>query len=103
MKHDEFENQMFNYVNENCKMKELDRQEFARAAKEVEQIVRKRNKIEAVIHLIAWTACFAAILFGVIVLTELGRLPSLIAIIAMSLIGYIVGMNANALMRRIRK
>lgn len=103
MKHEEFEQQMFAHVNENCKMKELDRQEFARAAKEVEQIVRKRNKIEAVFHLIAWTACFAAILFGVIVLNALGHLPSLIAIIGMSLIGYIVGLNTNALMRRIKK
>ena len=103
MKHEEFEQQMFAHVNENCKMKELDRQEFARAAKEVYQIVRKRHKIEAVFHLIAWTACFATILFGVIVLNALGHLPSLIAIIGMSLIGYIVGLNTNALMRRIKK
>ena len=34
MKHDEFENQMFTCVNANCRMKELDRQEVARAARD---------------------------------------------------------------------
>ena len=103
MKHDEFENQMFACVNENCKMKELDRQEVARAAREEYLLIRKRKKIDAVMRIIAWTACFATIMFAVVVLNALGKIPAVIAIVAMALVGYVVGLNVNSLMNRIKK
>ena len=103
MKHEEFEQQMFAHVNENCKMKELDLQEFARSAQKVQQIIRKRKKIDAVMRIIAWTACFATIMVAVIVLNGLGYIPAVIAIIAMAVVGYVVGLNVNSLMTRIKK
>ena len=43
MRHDEFEAKMFSRVNENSKMKELDREEVARAAAEEYRYVSKCN------------------------------------------------------------
>ena len=103
MKHEEFETQMFNHVNENCKMKELDRQEVARAAREEYLLVKKRKRIDAVIKMIAFTLCFATLMLAVIVLNSLGYIPSLIAIIAMAVTGYVVGLNVNSLFNRIKK
>lgn len=103
MKHEEFEQQMFAHVNENCKMKELDRQEVARAAREEYLLIRKRKKINAVMRIIAYTACLATIMFAVIVLNALGYIPAVIAIIAMAVVGYVVGLNVNSLFNRIKK
>ena len=102
MKHEEFENQMFSHVNKNCQMKELDRQEIARAAQEEYRFVRKCKKVNAVIGIIVWTACFATIMFAVVVLNGLGHLPAVLAIIAMAVVGYVVGLNVNALFDRIK-
>ena len=103
MKHDEFENQMFNHVNENCKMKELDRQEVERAARREYLLVKKRKRIDAVLKMIAFTLCFATLMLAVIVLNSLGYIPSLIAIIAMAVTGYVIGLNVNSLFNRIKK
>lgn len=103
MKHEEFENQMFSHVNKNCQMKELNRQEVARAAQEEYQYIRKCKKANAVIGIIVWTLCFAAILFAMWVLTLLGRIPAEISIVVMALGGYVVGMNINSLWNRIKK
>lgn len=103
MNNAEFENKMFDHVNKNCRMKELDRQEVERAAWEEFQYIRKCKKINAVIGIIVWTLCFAAILFAVWVLTWLGRIPAEISIIVMAVVGYVVGMSINALGNRIRK
>ena len=102
MKHEEFEQQMFAHVNKNCKMKELDRQEIERAAKEEYQIICKCKKANAIIGIIVWTACFAAIIFALDVLAWLDKIPVLAAIPVMALVGYVVGMNVNTLMNRIK-
>ena len=103
MKHEDFENQMFAYVNANCQMKELDRQEIARAAQEEYRIIRKCKKVNAIIGIILWTACFATITFALCVLSWLGDIQALIAVLVMSVVGYVVGMNVNALFNRIKK
>ena len=103
MKHDEFETQMFTCVNANCRMKELDRQEVARAAREEYLQIQKRKRIDAIMKIIAFTVCFAALMFAVIVLNALGYIPSVIAIMAMSVVGFVVGQNVNSLFNRIKK
>ena len=103
MNNAEFENKMFHHVNENCRMKELDRQEIARAAAEEYRIIRKCKKVNAVIGIILWTACFATIIFAALVLNSLGYLPAVVAIIAMAVVGYVVGMSINSLFNRIKK
>ena len=103
MNNTEFENRMFAHVNQNCANKELDRQEVERAAWEEYQYRCKCKKINAVIGIIVWTLCFAAILFAVWVLTWLGRIPAEISIIVMAVVGYVVGMSINALGNRIKK
>ena len=102
MKHEEFENQMFTHVNNNCRMKELDRQEVERAAMEEYRFRCKCKKANAIIGIIVWTVCFAAILFAVWVFNWLGYIPAEIAIVVMAVVGYVVGMNANALFNRIK-
>ena len=99
MKHDEFENQMFNHVNENCKMKELSREEIARAAQLEFIRDRKRKKINALIHLLAWGACFVAIIVALVVLNALGYIPAEIAISVIAVVGFVVGINSGALVR----
>ena len=103
MKHEEFENQMFSCVNKNCQMKELDRQEIERAAMEEYRIVCKCKKINAVIGIIVWTACFATITFALCVLSWLGDIQALVAVLVMAVVGYVVGMNVNSLFYRIKK
>lgn len=103
MKHEEFENQMFSCVNKNCKMKELDRQEIARAAAEEYRIICKCKKVNAIIGIILWTACFATITFALCVLSWLGDIQALVAVLVMAVVGYVVGMNVNALFNRIKK
>lgn len=103
MNNAEFENKMFHHVNENCRMKELDRQEIARAAQEEYRYIRKCKKVNAIIGIILWTACFATITFALCVLSWLGDIQALIAVLVMSVVGYVVGMNVNALFNRIKK
>ena len=103
MKHEEFENQMFSHVNKKCQMKELDRQEIARAAQEEYQYICKCKKVNAIIGIIVWTVCFATIIFALSVLAWLDKIPALVAIPVMALVGYVVGMNVNTLMNRIKK
>ena len=102
MKHEEFEKQMIDCVNRNCQMKELNRQEFERAAQEVYRIIRKRKKIDAVLGIIAWTACFATTLYAVGVMNWTGFLPANIAIAVMAVMGLVFGMSINSLVNRIK-
>ena len=103
MNNTEFENRMFAHVNKNSTMKELDRQEVERAAWEEYQYLRKCKKLNAVIGIIVWTLCFAAILFAVWVLAWLGRIPAEISTVVMALVGYVVGMSINSLFNKIKK
>ena len=64
MNNAEFENKMFHHVNENCRMKELNRQEIARAAQEEYRFVRKCQKIKAVIGIIVFMAFFGTIVYA---------------------------------------
>lgn len=103
MKHEDFENQMFACVNRNCKMKELDRQEIARAAQEEYRIIRKCKKVNATIGIILWIACFATITFAFGVLSWLGDITAQVATVATALAGLIAGINVNSLANRIKK
>ena len=103
MKHEEFEKQMFSHVNNNCRMKELDRQEVARAAQEEYQFICKCKKANAIIGIIVWTVCFAAILFAMMVFNLLGEIPAVVAIMVMAVVGYVVGLSVNSLWNRIKK
>ena len=101
MKHEEFENEMFAYVNANCKMKELDRQEVARAAQEEYRIVRKCKKVNAIIGIIFWLACYATIIFAMGTLSWLGDVRVEIAVVVTAVISFVAGINVNALATRI--
>lgn len=103
MNNAEFENRMFDHVNKNYQMKELTRQEVERAAWEEYQYIRKCKNAKAVFGIIVWTACFATVLFAVMVLTWLGRIPAEISVFLMALVGYVVGMVINSLFNRIKK
>ena len=80
MRHDEFEAKMFSRVNENSKMKELDRAEVARAAAEEYRYVSKCKKINAVIGIIVLTVCFGTTVFALQAMNLTGFLPSAWAI-----------------------
>ena len=97
MKHDEFEAKMFSHVNENCKMKELDRQEIERAAMEEYRMVRKCKKINAVIGIIVLTLCFGTTVFALQALNLTGCLPSAWAIGIMAVMGLAFGMGIHSL------
>lgn len=103
MKHEEFENQMFAHVNKNCQMKELNRQEIERIAMEEEKHIRNCKKANAVIGIIVWTMCFTTLLFAVWAFNYLGHIRTEFAIAVMAVVGYVVGMNVNALFNRIKK
>lgn len=103
MKHEDFENEMFAHVNRNCKMKELDRQEIARAAQEEYRIIRKCKKVNATIGIILWIACFATFTFAFCVLSWLGDIPAQVATVATALAGLVAGINVNSLANRIKK
>ena len=102
MKHEEFEQQMFAHVNENCKMKELDRQEVARAAREEYLFIRKCKKINAVIGIIVQIACFATTVFAMSVLNWLGEFPAMAAIVVTAVVSLLSGMSINSLANRIK-
>ena len=97
MNNAEFENKMFHHVNENCRMKELDRQEVARAAAEEYRLIRKCNKINAVIGIIVLIVCFAAVVFAVQAMNLTGFLPSAWAIGIMAVMGLTFGMGIHSL------
>ena len=102
MKHEDFENQMFAYVNANCKMKELDRQEIERAAQEEYRFRSKCKKINAVIGIIVMIACFVTSTFAMMVLNWLGELPAMVSIAVTAVIGLLNGMSINSLVNRIK-
>lgn len=102
MKHEEFEKQMFSRVNENCQMKELNRQEIERAAQEEYRFVRKCKKANAVIGIIVWIACFATTVFAMSVLNWLGEIPAVVAIAVTAVAGLVSGMSINSLANRIK-
>ena len=103
MKHEEFENQMFSRVNENCKMKELNRQEIERAAAEEYQFICKCKKINAVIGIIVLIACFVTTIFAMCVMNWTGFLPALVGMAATAVVGLVFGMSIQSLVNRIRK
>ena len=103
MNNAEFENKMFHHVNENCRMKELDRQEIARAAQEEYRIIRKCKKVNAIIGIILCVACFGTFTFAMSVLSWLGDIPAQVATVATALAGLIAGINVNSLANRIKK
>lgn len=103
MNNAEFENKMFHHVNENCRMKELNRQEIERAVAEEYQAICKCKKVNAVIGIIGMIACFATIVFAVQAMTLTGSLPAAIAIGVMAVVGLVFGMVINSLGNRIKK
>ena len=121
MKHEEFEKQMFSHVNANYQMKELNRQEIARAAEEerklkelhrqeVEraaaeeyQFIRKCKKVNAVIGIIVLAVCFVTTVFAMCVMNWTGFLPALVGMAATAVIGLVFGMSIQTLVNRIRK
>ena len=121
MKHEEFEQQMFAHVNKNCNMKELNRQEIARAAEEerkmkelhrqeVEraaaeeyQFICKRQKIKAVIGIIVLVACFVATTFAMCVLSWTGFLPAVVGTALTAVVSLVFGMSIQSLAKRIKK
>lgn len=103
MKHEEFEQQMFSRVNENSKMKELNRQEVARAAQEERQFICKCEKINAVIGSIVLIACFVTTIFAMCVMNWTGFLPALVGMAATAVVGLVFGMSIQSLVNRIRK
>lgn len=103
MKHEEFENQMFSRVNENSKMKELNRQEIERAAAEEYQFICKCKKINAVIGIIVLIACFVTTIFAMCVMNWTGFLPALVGMAATAVVGLVFGMSIQSLVNRIRK
>ena len=102
MKHEEFENQMFSRVNENCKMKELNRQEIERAAQEEYQFIRKCKKVNAVIGIILLIACFATSTFAMLVLNWLGEFPAMAAIAVTAVVSLLSGTSINSMANRIK-
>ena len=102
MKHEEFEKQMFSHVNNNCKMKELDRQETERAAQEEYRIICKCKKVNAVIGIIAMIACFCTSTFAMLVLNWLGEFPAMAAIAVTAAVSLLSGMSINSLATKIR-
>lgn len=97
MRHDEFEAKMFSRVNENSKMKELDREEVARAAAEEYRYVSKCKKINAVIGIIVLTLFFGTTVFALQALNLTGYLPSAWAIGVMAVMGLAFGMGIHSL------
>ena len=102
MKHEEFEQQMFSRVNENSKMKELNRQEVARAAQEERQHICKCEKINAVIGIISMIACFVTIVFALCVMNWTGFLPALVGMVITAVMGLVFGMIINSLANKIK-
>lgn len=102
MKHEEFEKQMFSRVNENCQMKELNRQEVERAAAEEYQIICKCKKVNAVIGIIVLIACFMTTVFAMCVMSWTGFLPALVGMALTAVIGLVFGMSIQSLCNRIK-
>lgn len=102
MRHDEFEAKMFSRVNENSKMKELDREEVARAAAEEYRYVSKCKRVNAVIGIIVLTLCFGTTVFALQVMNLTGYLPSAWAIGIMAVMGLAFGMGIHSLGYRIK-
>ena len=102
MEHEEFEKQMFSLVNENYQMKELNRQEVARAAQEERQHICKCEKINAVIGIIMLVACFVTIIFALCVMNWTGFLPALVGMVITAVLGLVFGMSIQSLSNRIK-
>ena len=103
MKHEEFEKQMFSRVNVNYKMKELNRQEIARAAAEEYRFVRKCKKINAIIGIVTQAFCFAVSVFAVILLNHMGEIPTVVGIAVAAAVGLLSGMSIQSLVNRTKK
>jgi len=102
MKHEEFEKQMFSRVNENYKMKELNRQEEERAALEEHQFICKCKKANAVIGIIVLIVCFGTTVFAVQAMNLTGYLPAVVGMALTAVIGLVFGMGINSLANRIK-
>ncbi len=102
MKHEEYEKQMMDCVNRNCKMKELDRQEVERAAQEEYRFICKCKKINAVISIIVLIACFVATVFAMCVMSWTGFLPAVVSSAVSAVMGLVFGMSINSMANRIK-
>ena len=102
MKHEEFEKQMFSHVNNNCKMKELDRQETERAAQEEYRIICKCKKVNAVVGAIVCGSCYTAIVYAAALLNRHGYIPAVAAIAVSAVVGLLSGAIINSLATKIR-
>lgn len=102
MKHDEFEKQMFDGVNRNCRMKEIDREEVERAAQEEYRFLCKCKKINAVVYIVVLIACYATVVFAVQALNLTGYLPAAWAIAVAAAFGLVFGMSINSMAYRIK-
>lgn len=102
MNNAEFDKQMFNCVNQNCERQGQYRQSIEREAAEEYKFVRKSKKINAVIGIIVWIACFATITFAVGTMNWLGNIPAGDAIAVVAGIGLVSGMSINSLANRIK-
>ena len=103
MKHEDFENQMFDCVKRNCKMKELDRQEIARVAQEEYRMIRKCKKINATIGIVLCFACFGTFTFAMSTLSWLGNIHDAVAVAGSSMFGLVCGLSINSLVNKIKK
>lgn len=102
MKHEDFENEMFACVNRNCQMKELDRQEVARAAQEEYQYICKCKKANAIIGIIVMVICFLTSTFAMLVLNWLGEFTAMASIVFTAIASLLSGMVINSLSNRIK-
>ena len=102
MNNAEFENQMFSRVNENCQMKELNRQEIERAAAEEYRFRCKCNKANAIIGIIVQVTCFVTTVFAVSVLNWLDEIPAVVGIAVTAVVGLFSGMSIQSLANRIK-
>ena len=85
---------MINTVNANAKT--------ASAKREAKDTQRKNhNKARAIMELICWMLCFVAITYSMYVFSKLGYLPTALAIITPSCIGYAAGVRVGGLIKLI--
>ena len=102
MKHEDFEKQMMDCVNRNCKMKELNRQEIERAALEEYRIIRKCKKVNAVVGILVLIVSFAATVFAVQAMNLTGFVPAVYSIAAAAVVGLVFGMSISSMANKIK-
>ena len=102
MKHEEYEKNMIEFVNRNCKVKEQGREQAARAAHEKHQFECKCEKFNAVICIVILVACFVATSFAACALSYIGFNPTFATGVA-AVAGLVFGLAINSMVNRIKK